>query len=134
MNPSHPHADDGWLGRAAQWLRQWGETMAACRELDSCGEAERLAHDCGIPLEDLRAIAKKGPNAARELVDMLEALHIDPAVLDRTHPAVMRDLQHHCCLCDNKSECHDEMAAGRAATTYAEFCVNADTLAALKKG
>jgi hypothetical protein len=134
MSASHPHSDDTWLGRAAQWLRQRGEAMAACRELDQCGEAERLAHDCGIPLDDLRAIAKKGPDAARELVDMLEALGIDPAVLERAHPAVMRDLQHHCCLCDNKSDCHDALAAGRAATGYKDFCVNAETLAALKKG
>jgi hypothetical protein len=131
---THPQSDDSWLSRAAQWLRERGEAMAACRELESCGEAERLAHDCGIPLDDLRAIAKKGPNAARELVDMLKALNIDPDALDRLHPAVMRDLQHHCCLCDNKAECHDELASGHAAENYGEFCVNADTLAALKKG
>ncbi|MDQ2084015.1 hypothetical protein RA307_27835 [Xanthobacteraceae bacterium Astr-EGSB] len=133
MSASHPHTEDGWLGRATQWLRERGQAMAACRELDNCGEAERLAQDCGIPLDALRAIAKKGPNAARELADMLRALNLDPAVLDRFQPAVMRDLQHHCCLCDNKSVCHDELAAGHAAESYTEFCANADTLKALTK-
>lgn len=131
MSASHPH--DSWFDRAAHWLRERGQALAACRELEDCGEAERLARDCGIPLDDLRAIARKGPDAARELVEMLKALNIDPDALDRFQPAVMRDLQHHCCLCENKAECHDELAAGHAARTYGEFCVNADTLAALKK-
>jgi hypothetical protein len=133
MLKPHPRADDSWLGRAAHWLRERGEAFAACRELDGCGEAARLAQDCGIPLADLRAIARKGPDAALELTQMLEALGIDPDALDRFQPAVMRDLQHHCCLCENKTECRDELAAGRAGARFGEFCVNADTLDALDK-
>lgn len=134
MPDLHPRTDDGWLSRATQWLRERGEAFAACRELDNCGEAARLAQDCGIPLSDLRAIARKGPDAAHELTAMLRALNLDPAMLDRLQPAVMRDLAHHCCLCANKAECRDELASGHAAETYGEFCANADTLAALKKG
>jgi len=133
MDNAHPSSDDTWLARAAHWLRERGQVLAACRELDNCGEAERLAQDCGIPLSELRAIARKGPDAARELADMLKALGIDAAALDRTQPAVMRDLQHHCCLCDNKRECRDELSAGHGSANYGDFCINAETLTALKK-
>lgn len=134
MSHAHDRTDEGWLGRAADWLRQRGEAFAACRELDNCGEAARLAQDVGVPLSDLRAISRKGPDGARELLDMLAALDIDPAVLDRLQPAVMRDLQHHCCMCDNKGECRDELTAGQAGENFRDFCSNADTLDALKKG
>ncbi len=134
MTHSLGHTDDSWLTRAAHWLRTRSEAWAACRELDNCGEAARLAQDFGIPLSDLRAIALKGPDGAKELAAMLNALGIDPEALDKFRPAVMRDLQHHCCLCDNKRECRDELSGGHASTTYGEFCVNAETLAALKKG
>jgi hypothetical protein len=127
------HIDDGWLSRAANWLRQRGEAFAACRELDNCAEAARLAQDFGIPLSELRAISLKGPDGAKELLQMLKALDIDPAVLNRLQPAVMRDLQHHCCTCDHKRECRDDLAAGRAGETYHDFCSNAETLDAVKK-
>jgi len=125
--------DAGLLTRAAHWLRTRGEAWAACRELDNCGEAARLAADVGIPLADLRAIALKGPDAANELVAMLDALGIDPDALDRFRPAIMRDLQHHCCLCDSKAECRDDLASGRAADTFRDYCANAPTLETLKK-
>ena len=133
MANSLERTDDGWLTRAAHWLRTRGEAWAACRELDTCGEAARLADDIGIPLADLRAIALKGPDGAKELVAMLKALDIDPDALDRFRPTIMRDLQHHCCLCDNKAECRDDLAAGRAADTFRDYCANADTLDILKK-
>jgi hypothetical protein len=125
--------EDNWLNRAAHWLRARGEAWAACRELDNCGEAARVAEDVGIPLSDLRAIALKGPDGAKELREMLAALGIDPATLDKFRPAIMRDLQHHCCLCANKGECRDDLASGRAAETYRDFCSNASTLDSLKK-
>ena len=125
--------DDGWLARAAQWLRSRSEAWAACRELDNCGEAARLAEDVGIPLSDLRSIALRGPDGAKELAAMLRALSIDPDALDKFRPEIMRDLQHHCCLCSNKAECREDLAAGRAAETYREVCSNASTLDALKK-
>jgi len=134
MTNSFERADNTWLARAAQWLKTRGEAWAACRELDNCGEAARLAQDCGIPLSDLRRIALRGPDGAKELVQMLEANGIDPDALDKFRPAIMRDLQHHCCLCDHKTECRDELAAGRAADTFQDFCSNASTLEALKKG
>ena len=133
MSTPLDRTDDGWLNRAAHWLRERGEAWAACRELDNCGEAARLAQDFGLPLSELRTIALKGPDGAKELLAMLKALDINPEVLDRLQPAVMRDLQHHCCMCDSKAECRDDLASGRAAATYGEFCANADTLDALKK-
>ena len=132
MSTSLERTEDGWLNRAAHWLSERREAWAACRELDNCGEAARLAQDFGVPLSELRTIALKGPDGARELLDMLKALKIDPAVLD-LQPAVMRDLQRHCCMCDSKAECRDDLASGRAAETYGDFCSNAETLDALKK-
>jgi hypothetical protein len=133
MANSLDRTDDGWLERAAHWLRARSEAWAACRELDDCGEAARLAGDFGIPLSDLRAIALKGPDGAKELAGMLQALGIDVEALDKFRPGVMRDLQHHCCLCESKSECRHDLAAGRSAEAYRDYCANASTLETLKK-
>ncbi len=133
MSTSLDRNEDGWLTRAAHWLRERGEAWAACRELDNCGEAARLAQDFGMPVSELRDIARKGPGAADELLVMLRAHGLDPEVLDRLQPAVMADLRHHCCLCDNKRECRSDLASGRAVETYEDFCSNAETLDALKK-
>lgn len=133
MTNSLNRTDEGWLSRAAHWLRLRGEAWAACRELDNCGEATRLAADFGMSLSDLRAIALRGPDGAKELCEMLKALGIDPDALDTFRPAVMRDLQHHCCLCANKAVCRDDLASGHAAETFRDYCSNSSTLETLKK-
>jgi hypothetical protein len=121
-----------WPRQALHWVRTRIEAWAACRELDDCREATRLAQDLGLPLSDLRHIALRGPDGAREMIDMLTALKIDPAALDRDQPSVMRDLRHHCCVCDTRAKCREELASGHAAESYRNFCPNAETLDAVR--
>ncbi len=86
-----------------------------------------------MSVSDLLTIALQGPEGAKELYEMLTALGIDPGALDRFRPAIMRDLQQRCCLCGNKAECRDQVAAGSAAEAFRDYCANASTLEALKK-
>ena len=65
MTNSLERTDENWLSRAAHWLRSRGEAWAACRELDNCGEAARLAADVGISLADLRASNEQGLRRTR---------------------------------------------------------------------
>ena len=48
-------------------------------------------------------------------------------------PAVVRDLQRTCLLCDHKSRCRRELAEGSAAQHFRDFCPNAYTFDALFK-
>jgi hypothetical protein len=62
---------------------------------------------------------------------MLSAIAVDAQALTNGDPAVMRDLQRTCILCDHKSRCQRELAEGTAARHFREFCPNAYTFDAL---
>jgi len=72
------------LARVISWIaRSW----------ESAGEAEmiaamddqtirEIAHDCGITPEQLIELAKAGPHAADEMIEMMRALSIDPTEVE----------------------------------------------------
>jgi uncharacterized protein (DUF2336 family) len=85
----------------------------------------------------VRGIAQSGaepsPEAAEQLMQVLRALDIDPAALDKTEPMILRALQLRCVTCKSKAECQDAVTSGRIAEGYQHFCANADSLDALMK-
>ena len=101
--------------------------------LEQCGpdDVKQMASDLGLSAGELKDMASKGPGAADLLGKMLVALGVDPEVIARTDPAVMRDLQRLCAACAHKSQCRHELADGTAAGHFHDFCPNAYTLDAL---
>jgi Family of unknown function (DUF6455) len=83
--------------------------------------------------DELAGLARKGPQAARLLPKMLQALGVDPKELATENAIAMRDLQHICINCGNKRFCEHALAQGNAAENYWDFCPNALTLDALFK-
>jgi hypothetical protein len=79
----------------------------------------------------LAAVAERGPNAAALLQKLLVALGIDPKDIDHRDPAVVRDLQRSCVMCDEKKRCKFDLANGIAADNFRDYCPNAHTLDAL---
>jgi hypothetical protein len=114
-------------------VRQWKAAAANVRELARAGQtAENVAQDLGLSPNELRALAAKGADAAKELPCLLEALRINVQTLAEKEPLVLRDLQRACSLCDQKRACDRDIAAGTLATHYQRYCVNADTVRALE--
>ena len=114
----------------SDWIRHRRERA----ELEAMGDNEfvRLARDIGVSSGELQRMVDAGHDPGR-LSEMLGALGLDEAALKRAEPAMLRDMQRLCSLCQTTGTCRHALDAGIAPTTYRSFCVNAATLEALKK-
>ena len=121
------------LNTVADWVTRYRDAAGHTKDFGQCSpdDVRQIAHDLGMPAEELREIASKGPNAADLVSKMLIALKVDPGEIARTNPLVMRDLQRLCITCGDKKRCAHELANTTAAEQYHEFCPNALTLNAL---
>jgi len=130
-----PATIDGVFGAIADWVRRFRSHAGNDDTFGQCSpdEVKRIATDIGMSTAELRAIAHKAPGSADLLQKMLVALGVDPDALAKRDPAVMRDLQRLCISCSHKRLCQHELAAGKAAAHFHEFCPNAFTLDALLK-
>jgi transcriptional regulator with XRE-family HTH domain len=116
----------------AQWLKHRRE-LNELRRLDR-GDFERIAMDLRISPTELDELIRNGEHAADELPQMLNALGIDEAMLSRTEPLVLRDMERVCAICKDKPRCHRDLAAGTAGQHYEEYCLNAATIDRLGPG
>jgi hypothetical protein len=96
------------------------------------GELERVARELNVTPADLERLVRQGSQGANELPYTLTALGIDETALWRAEPALLRDMERICSFCTHKRRCHEELAAGTAATNYVEYCENADTIDTLR--
>ena len=126
-------AVDFVLNAIANWVSRYRDAIGQTNQLGQCSpeEVSQIAKDLGVSTIELRELATKGPHSADLLQEMLVALDVDPKVIARTDPLVMRDLQRLCVTCADKTRCGREMAKGTAAAHFHEFCPNAFTLDAL---
>jgi len=99
-----------------------------------CGgelEIERIARDVCMTPAELRAVAKRGPEAADLLLERMAALDLDPVEVAQVGPQTFRDLQRACALCESKRRCARELAHDSSAPQWQDYCPNAQTLMAL---
>jgi len=113
----------------SDWIRHRRERA----ELDamSVDEVGRLARDIGVGAGELERMVEAGRDP-EQLSAMLRSLDLDEAALKRAAPAMLRDMQRLCSLCETASTCQHALDTGIAPTTYRSFCANAATLEALK--
>jgi len=123
------HAIAGWINKK-RIMNDARDELGRCSPED----ARQIAKDLGVPVGDLRGLAAKGAGAANALPKMMSALSVNEQALTDGDPAVMRDLQRTCVLCNHKSRCQRELAEGSAAQHFREFCPNAYTFDALLNG
>jgi hypothetical protein len=126
---SHPIVD-GLSEVFGNWLNHRRE-MRELRQLDS-GEFDGIARDLRMTSADLDTFVRQGPHAADELPRLLEVLGIDEAALVRSEPAVLRDMERVCVSCDRKVQCRNDLAIGVSARDYEDYCLNAQTMNALR--
>jgi hypothetical protein len=96
-------------------------------------EVASIAHDLGLTEHELRAVAAKGPDAAKLLLERMKALHLDPETISREHPEVMHDMQRLCSLCEAGGRCQRDLAKRPSDPRWEKYCPNAQTLHALER-
>jgi uncharacterized protein YjiS (DUF1127 family) len=117
----------------AAWWRNMRAGRASLGELQQCGkDVTRIARDIGLAPSELRAVARKGPDAADQLEIRLEALHMNAAALRRDEPLIMRDLERVCTQCGSKRRCVRDFVHFPDDIAWREYCPNATTLGALE--
>jgi hypothetical protein len=114
------------------WLKQRRELKELMEYAADPGELERVARELNVTPADLEMLVRQGSQAANELPYTLTALGIDETALRRAEPALLRDMERVCSFCAHKRQCHQELAAGTAATNYVEYCENEDTIDTLR--
>lgn len=114
------------------WCRAWIKTGAGS-DFGCCDEAEieRMAKDMRMSASELRAVVRKGPDAADLLLRRMADLDLDPKEVVRREPAALRDLQRVCSMCKSHRRCAFDFARGASPPTWDRYCPNTGTLAAL---
>ena len=114
------------------WLKQRRELNELMEYPADPAELERVARDLNVTAADLQMLVRQGSQSANELSYTLTALGIDETALFRAEPALLRDMERVCSFCTHKRRCHQELAAGTAATNYVEYCENSDAMDTLR--
>jgi hypothetical protein len=120
------------LATMLAWCRSWFKGGSE-PDFGCCGEAEieRIARDIRMSASELRAVVRKGPQAADLLRRRMAALDLDPKEVARLEPAALRDLQRVCTLCKAHRQCARDFAHGAPLSTWERYCPNSGTLTAL---
>jgi hypothetical protein len=124
-------------GLGIRFLRWCGRAWDAASEAEVIAALDdetvrQISREFSITPADLMCLAKAGPHAADEMLAMLRALNVDPTEVALFHPALYRDMQISCSQCTEKARCRSDLAAGRARDEFAQYCVNSDTLNAMR--
>jgi hypothetical protein len=92
----------------AEWWRNWKMTRRNVAALACCGAEEtgRIAHDVGVSVPQLRALAGKWPDSADLLKRRLVELGLDTAEIRRAEPQVLQDLT----MCTSGRTCARDLA------------------------
>jgi hypothetical protein len=124
------------LAKLLRLLTQAGKAAWAKRarvnELIDCDPSEmaRVARDLGVSATELCLLVSRDKTAADLLYRRMETLRLDPTSID---PALMRDLQRCCSICDSKQLCAHELEDKPKGANWPKYCPNEYTIAALTK-
>ncbi len=127
---THTSASHGAFAAIARWIGRYRDMVDPAHQFESCTpeDVAAIAHDLAMTPADLMTLTRKGPDGARLLQRMLVALGVDPKKLAKDDPMVMRDLQRLCVSCGYKRQCEHDLAEGKSAANYRDYCPNAYTL------
>lgn len=133
LEPPYPRVQAA-IVRLADWIKRSEERRAAGRELEMLPAAERdaIAHDLGISVEELYAVADKPHDSADLLFRRMAALKIDRAMIEMELPTVMQDLERLCSLCSDRARCIGDLERDNVDPSWRLYCPNSATLGALQ--
>jgi hypothetical protein len=109
--PLHPREIFSGMRR---WWQNWIQANSSLAELACCGEyeAQRMAHDLGLPVSELRMLAEHGPEAADLLARRIAALDLDRDEIATAVPRTLQDLQRVCTMCESHRQCARDLGRG----------------------
>jgi hypothetical protein len=118
------------ISRMRRWWQKWRGANSSLSELLCCGEneAERMAHDLGLPVSELRKLAEHGPEAADLLSRRMAELDLDKNEIAAVVPRTLQDLQRLCTLCEHHRECTRDLRRNPADQAWENYCPNAAVL------
>ncbi|GEO87461.1 MULTISPECIES: DUF6455 family protein [Alphaproteobacteria] len=122
------------LLRVLDWFSKGWESSAEADMIAALDEGtiRSIAHDCGISPDQLIELAKAGPHAADEMIQMMKTLNIDPVEVELRLRNQFRDMQITCAHCASKGECRKDLGTGAAGEAFVHYCGNAEELNALR--
>ena len=96
----------------SDWWQAWTGFNPAYSDLSCCAQEDvnRIAHDIGISPAELRELSKLGPDAADQLLQRMQALHLDPDAVADAEPPTFQDLQRLCSTCNEHKRCQQDFA------------------------
>jgi hypothetical protein len=92
----------------------------------------QIAEDLAVPETELLDLMTHGHGNHELMPAMVRQLGLSPAAIKVAEPAVWRDMERLCSHCTAVGRCRKDLASGRAAVSYREYCLNAGTIEALK--
>jgi hypothetical protein len=104
------------------WLEPVRET-----DMPDTDGRRALARDIGVPVSAFSKM-KVCVSTDAELFDLMGALSIDQEDARREHPQAMRAMQSACASCEAKRRCRRNLRRETAASTYRQYCPNAEAL------
>ena len=109
----------------------WRNQLAARRALDEIhrsphAEVFRTASDFGITVQRLKSAAARGPLGSQLMERMARAYGLEPAVLRRTNPGTLRDMEERCTFCASRLRCAMDLADADGAARAHAYCANAE--------
>lgn len=118
------------LQALADWLKRQRD-RAELNALDTDQRA-RVAQDLGVSAAELDFLVRESHDPV-QLPQMLAALGVDAAALQRAEPALVRDMLRVCSLCESVDACKYALKQGFADLSYPHYCPNAETLNSIRR-
>ncbi len=113
-------------------VRDWWRRQSELSHLDD-KELGRVAAELGMSSNALENLVERGPDAAHNLYERMQALGLSKADVDAAALGVMRDLQRTCACCNEKGVCEKDLAERPRDPVWKTYCPNAVTLESLAK-
>jgi len=121
------------LDSASRWLRNTLAKQADEAALADVAEAQRIASDLNLSVSELHALCARDGGSPKLLQQRMAQLHLDQNAVKRAHPAVLRDLEKTCALCNSEAKCSRDFERGAEPKAWTEYCPNSSTLDGLQR-
>ncbi len=108
------------------WWQNWRGANSRLSELMCCGEyeVERMAHDLGMSVSELRKVADNGPEAADLLARRMAVLDLDAKEIAAVAPSTLQDLQRVCTQCKSSRQCAGDLRRDPTDPAWEDYCPN----------
>ncbi len=115
--------------------QDWKRRRAAVSEINGLGrhEANKVLGECGLSREDFTSAMRHTFASTVLLPEAIVSVGGDPDDFAVRHAEWNRDMRRTCMMCSQRRHCSDQLAAGKFADGYHDFCPNRDSMGELAK-